>query len=312
VTRRAFPELLLRGLLCALLALACAGLPGVARAQGGSEALVIAAGQQMRGDVATGAQPIEVIGEVLGDVTSWTGDITVRGHVGGDVVSYAGSVVLADGARVDGNVLSLTGAVLQAGTAQVAGQALGDRIGGNAAADLLGLLAPQSAIGVPGIVARAGFGFTFLLVALALATLAALLWPRRTAGVSRVFLLVPGRSAALGLLTTALLAALLLPLAALIALSLVGLPLLLPLLLLLHLPYLYGLTGLGYTLGRRIASNGPERATPLGVLLLLLPAALLGPFFPALGAACFYLVASVGLGAVILSRAGTSAPFVRA
>jgi hypothetical protein len=299
-------------LLFALLALALASLPAVAHAQGRGNALVISAGQQVRGDVATGAQPIEVLGEVLGDVTSWGGDITVQGHVSGDVVSYAGSVVLADGARVDGNVLSLTGAVIVSGNAQVAGQALGDRIGGGAAADLLGLFAPQSAIGAPGIVARAGFGFTLMLVALALATIAALLWPRRTAGVSRVLLLAPGRSAALGLLSTALLAMLLPPLGALLALSLLGLPLLLPLLLLLHLPYLYGLTGLGYTLGRRLARNAPERATPLGVLLLLLPAALLGPFFPALGAACFYLVASVGLGAVILSRAGTYAPFVRA
>ncbi|MBC8076826.1 MAG: polymer-forming cytoskeletal protein, partial [Chloroflexales bacterium] len=294
------------------LALALACLPGMARAQGGANTLVIPAGQQVRGDIATGTQSIEVLGDVTGDVTSWGGDISVLGHVGGDVVSYTGSVVLADGARVDGNVLSLTGAVLQAGAAQVAGQTLGDRIGGGAAADLLGIFAPQSAAGAPGVVARAGFAFTFMLVALALATLGALLWPRRTAGVSRTFLLAPGRSLALGLLSSALLTALLLPFGALLALTLLGLPLLLPLLLLLHLPYVYGLTGLGYTLGQRLARNAPERATPLGVLALLLPPTLIGPFFPTFGVVCFYLVASAGLGAVILSRAGTSAPFVRA
>ena len=303
---------IVRGLLVALLAFVLACWPGVAWAQGGSGAVVIAVGQQVRGDVATGAQPIQVLGEVLGDVTSWSGDISVRGHVTGDVVSYTGNVVIADGAKVDGNVLSLAGAVLQAGQAQVVGAALGDNIGGGAAVDLLGLFQPQTAIGAPGIVARAGFGFTFTLVMLALGTLAALLWPRRTAGVSRVFLLAPGRSIALGLLTTALLAALLLPLGALLALTLVGLPLILPLLLLLHIPYVYGITGVGYALGQRLVRNSPERATPLGVLILLLPTAILGPFFPTLGILCFYLHASAGLGAIILSRAGTSAPFVRA
>ncbi|MBC8078304.1 MAG: hypothetical protein H7Y32_19650, partial [Chloroflexales bacterium] len=57
-------------------------MPGAALAQGSAATLIIPAGQQVRGDSATGTQSIAVLGDDTGDVTSWGGDISVQGHVG--------------------------------------------------------------------------------------------------------------------------------------------------------------------------------------------------------------------------------------
>jgi hypothetical protein len=96
------------------------------------------------------------------------------------------------------------------------------------------------------------------------------------------------------------------PLASLIALSLVGLPLLLPLLLVLQLPYLFGLTAIGRAIGGSASGQSPKppQNAVLGTLPLLLPLALLGIVAPLASAALFYLVAGAGLGAAILSRGG--------
>jgi hypothetical protein len=127
-----------------------------------------------------------------------------------------------------------------------------------------------------------------------------------------VLLSSPWRSLALGALTLLLLAQALVLLAGLLALSLVGLLLLPPLLLLLHLPASYGLAVLAHVLVRH-PGRRPERAvTPalltLTVGVMLLPVVLLGILSPAGGLLLFYLLASAGLGAALLSRGGVLAP----
>src|SRR5262249_58397566 len=66
--------------------------PGAALARAESDALVIAAGQHVPGNIATVAQDIRIDGTVAGDVTSWSGAITIAGSVGGDVGSYGGDL----------------------------------------------------------------------------------------------------------------------------------------------------------------------------------------------------------------------------
>jgi cytoskeletal protein CcmA (bactofilin family) len=293
-------------LACALLLALLVPAPAAAQGPEQPAALVVAAGERIDGDLATAAQPIEVYGEVLGDVTSLSGNIHIAGRVGGDVISYGGLVVLDAGARVDGHVLSVASAVLRAEGAQVAGRLMQGNLRDGAAADLLGLLAPPLGGDTnPGPLARSVFSFALVLALLALSTMGALIWPRRAAGAGSVFTAAPWRSLGLGALTTLLLGALLLPLGALLGLTLLGLPLLPPLLLLLHLPYALGLAALGQLLGRRLTAAPIQHAAPLGVLLLLVPPALLGALAPAWGLALFYLVAGAGLGALIISRGGT-------
>lgn len=294
----------------AVLALMCMLSPASVLAQGNEPdgTLVVASGQRVAQSIATTDRDIRVEGEVMGDVTTWSGDISILGHVTGDVVSYSGDVKLDSRARVDGNVLTVAGAVDSAGD-QVAGALINGTMGGNAVSAVLNVVTPsrQSQDASDNALLRSAASGVTLLVLLGLATLSALLWPRRTVGASRTFALAPWRSLALGTLSTLLFGALLLLAGTLVALTLVGLPLLLPLLLVLHLPYVYGLATLGQALGRRLHAAVPERATAIGVLIVLLPLALLGVVAPIWSLVLLYLVAGAGLGAVILSRGGTLA-----
>jgi hypothetical protein len=291
-------------LVAGLIALA----PGHALAQG-PRPLTVVAGEVIHGDLASVGQPIRIIGMVEGDVTSWSGSITVLGEVHGDVVSYAGSIDLGPDAQVTGSVLSLGGGVLRDERARVAGRTLGENplAGGAMLASAATFLQPQrgvAAAALPLPLISAALTIMFLLIALVCVAI----WPRRTLGVSLALRHAPGRSVVFGLLTTALVALLLIPLGSLIALSLVGLPLLLPLLLILQAPYLFGLAGLGLALGGRIRPNAPEAlAAASGIVLLLLPLGLIGAVAPLWSLLLYYTAASAGLGAAILSRGGAYA-----
>ncbi len=291
-----------------LLALLLALLPAPAHAQAGP--LEIAPDEVIDGDVATFDRPIIVRGVVTGDVTSWSGSIRVEGEIGGDVVSYAGSIELSQGARVGGSVLALAGGVGRHAGASVAGQLLGEEpVAGGAlvagVATIFGRPTGSIAVSLP----RPLVSGATALVALLLTAACAAIWPRRTAGVALALRSAPLPAAALGVLTTLLLALVLPALASLLALSLVGLPLLLPLLLALQLPYLFGLAALSRRLVEALGWQAarPALATTLGALLLLLPLVFVGAAAPMLSAAIFYLISSVGLGAAILSRGGAYA-----
>jgi hypothetical protein len=147
------------------------------------------------------------------------------------------------------------------------------------------------------------------LAALLLCTALAAFWPMRGAGAILALRRAPVRAVGLGLLTTLLAALLLPPFAGLMALSLIGLPLLMPLLLLLQLPFLFGLAVLGRALAERLGvrARQPALTAALGVAALLLPVALVGATAPLASAALFYLLAGPGLGAAILSRGGAYA-----
>jgi hypothetical protein len=291
-------------LLAGLIALA----PSHALAQGPGP-LTVLAGEVIHGDLASVGQPIQILGTVEGDVTSWSGSITVLGEVDGDVVSYAGSIDLGPNAKVTGSVLSLGGGVLRDERARVAGRTLGEYplAGGAMLTNVATFLQPQR-----GVVAAAlplpliSTALTLLFLLLALTCVA--IWPRRTLGVSLALRRAPGRSLAFGLLTTALVGLLLIPIGGLTALSLIGLPLLLPLSLIAQAPYLFGLAGLGLALGARVRPAAPQAlAAAVGIALLLLPFGLIGAVAPLWSLLLYYAAASAGLGATILSRGGAYA-----
>lgn len=290
-----------------LLALLLALSPAAAHAQ--SAPLVVAAGESRQGDLATLDRPILVLGVVEGDVTSWSGAITVEGEVRGDVVSYAGSVTLGPGATVGGSVLAMAGGVHDGGGV-VAGRLLGvEPVAGSTLvaglATILGRQPETVTIAMP----RPLISALLALVALGLCALLAAVWPLRSAGVAMALRRAPLRSGAVGVLTTLLAAMLLPPLASLLALSLVGLPLLLPLLITLQLPYLFGLAAAGQVLAGAVVARdtAPALTAALGCLPVLLLVAVVGVAAPLVSAALFYLVASLGLGAAIISRGGAYA-----
>lgn len=286
-------------------------LPGVAAAQGGAGALVIAAGQREPGSVATITQDIVVAGVVEGDVTSWAGSITVSGMVGGDVVSYGGVVTIAAGGQVRGHVLASSGALSLAAGAAVGGQRIQSEAGGEALASLLDLFGPSNRAG-GGALPRALLGATIGTLLAAFCALLFMFWPRRMRAAAATLAALPGMSLAVGLLTSLVLGLALPALAALLIASVLGLPLLALLALLLTACYVYGLAVLARQLGDRFgpgiaqpALGGPGLAAVAALALLLALVTVLAPLW---GLALFCLLASPGLGAAILSRGGLAVP----
>ena len=310
-----------------LLVLLCLLLPMRAAAQEREAPLVIPAGQTYVGDLATITRDIRVDGNVVGDVTSWSGAIVISGRVEGDVVSYSGQVTIQGGARIGGHVLASGGALQLDAGAAVTGQTIRGESGGEALANLLDLFSPSGESGGEATIGRALFGAALGVFLLAFTLLWIAFWPRRTAAASLMLRQAPGRALALGLLTTLLLALALPPLAALLAATLVGLPLLIVLLALIQAPYIYGLATLVRAVGApphlpidslvaRETERGsarrdgeiPSRTTLLIATTLALLVAMGAALAPLWGMALFYLLASPGLGAALLSRGGLLIP----
>ncbi|NJN15841.1 MAG: polymer-forming cytoskeletal protein [Oscillochloris sp.] len=278
-----------------------------AQASEPAPALVVPAGTNLDHDLATFNRSIVVLGTVEGDVTSWSGDIRIEGRVGGDVVTYAGTVELGPAAMITGSVFALGGGAEGSDGAQIAGALIGNQplAGGllSSSADAL-FGPPAGAETAP----RLLFSLALGLFTLLFTTACALIWPRRTTGVGRALMHAPGRAIALGLLSSLLLALLALPLGALLAISLIGMPLLLLGVVALQLPYLFGMAGLSRALTARLnltAAWPVPAAVALGALLLLTPLVLIGAFGSLTAAMLlFYLIAGAGFGAALISRGG--------
>jgi hypothetical protein len=284
-------------------------VPGAAFARAQSDALVIAAGQRVAGNVATIAQDIRVDGTVDGDVTSWNGAITIAGSVGGDVVSYGGVVTVLPTGQVGGHILASAGMLRQAPGAVVAGQKISGGAG-EALASLLDLLNPTASGSPDDALGHALFGVALAVLLTAFCLLYTAFWPGRVALAGDTLRHLPGRALTLGLLTTLALALALLPLAGLLVASVVGVPLLLALLALALALYVYGLVALARMLSARggIPPNGGRMvACTLALVLLIAVTVALAPLW---GLALFFLLASPGLGAVVLSRGGMAQPAI--
>ncbi len=267
--------------------------------------------QEIDGNVTTTTRSILIEGTVLGDVTSWSGDITILGYVRGDVVSYSGRIEVGALGQVDGHILALSGGVTRHARAQITGQIMGNEMPGTAVASLIDLFSTRST-GTTGwficIISRLALTLMLLLAVM----LIRWRWPNRTEGTRHMLLFAPWRSIISGLLTTLLVVALFLPFSVVLAMTLIGLPLILIPGLLLQLPYVCGLTVLSRTLGEYILqplySRSSSLATVAAALILLIPVIALSLITPIGSAILFYAMTSVGLGALILSRGGAFAP----
>lgn len=308
-----------------MLVFVCAlGPPTLALAQG-HHPLVIPPNERVTGNIATIAQDIEVQGTVAGDVTSWSGNITVQGHVGGDVVSYSGRVNINPGAHVDGNILALNGEMHRAADANIIGQVVDGRAEGGTLTSLIdvfivrdrvdnALPQPKSALLDLGVLSRILFGMVLAGFLLVFCLLWIAVWPHRTTTAALALRALPGRSLVLGLLTTLILTLLLLPLITFLTVTLIGLPLIALLFIIIQVPYIYGLAALAQALrksnsSKRLPMNiGLDRGTCTMILIAVALLGVLTAIAPISGLAMFYLLASPGFGAAILSRGGLALP----
>ncbi|HEY0737016.1 MAG TPA: zf-HC2 domain-containing protein, partial [Herpetosiphonaceae bacterium] len=182
--------------------------------------------------VVTLTEPVRAMGDIRGDVVSLWGDIVVDGQVSGNVVSILGDVTLNQGARVAGDVLAGSGEITTSQADQIAGVERrgvpGTPIGLRAVGASAEQLSPSLVRGLTGLLGA--------LITLALAGILVLLWPQRTLHTSRSLPTRPWLALGIGVLITALVALLTLPVLALLALTVVGLLMVPLLLLVVHLP----------------------------------------------------------------------------
>jgi hypothetical protein len=270
------------------------------------EDLIVAAGHSCSGDAVAIGGDLIVRGKVGGNAVAIGGSVWISGQVDGDVVSLGGEVLLRDGAQVAGDVSVLggllhleSGAVVQ-GNVLASGPVLSgwESVGDRPPASLwthlaVAVLASALALGL------------CLLLAWALRSH----WPRRTqaiVGTLRAQLLP---SLGLGVASSLLLAVLLPVVALLLLLTFVGVVLIPVLGLLVGLLYLAGLTTSGLALGEvlqaRTRASSVGLMTALGLAILVVLAVLPAVAIPWLGPAWAVLLASVGVGAIALSRVGT-------
>lgn len=295
-------------------------LPTPAHAQPtATEQIRVPLGQEYTGTIATFDQPIVIEGIVTGDVTSWVAPIRISGYVMGDVVSYGGSVVVDNTARVDGSILVLTGNIASTTGADIAGQVIGDSVEASSNLSAIGSFQDADLAVAPVDWLRyLLFSVIVVLLVVGLGIFETVLLPARTARASYTLAVVPWHAWGLGLLTTLLLATLLVPLLLLLAFSLVGLPMLVVVGVLLQLPFAYGLIVLAQAVVRLLlpgriapAASPPLPLTIAVTLVLLLPLIVLGARSLLAAMVPFYVLVAAGVGALLLSRGGALIPVTR-
>jgi hypothetical protein len=331
-----------------LVAAALLAGPAPARAQDAGEESPTAAPPGRPGvSVRTGDQVVERGEVVEGDLVVHGGDLRIEGEVRGNVVVTGGDLTITDGAEVLGDAKVIGGSLVNEG-GRVLGEmlTLGE---GDEEDEAHGPPAPPEPAMAPTHreperaawlrpIAR---GFADVLSTLALGLLLGGL------GAGLIFYGLPylrtvsdtlrrstGRSAAVGMAATFLVIPAFVLLVVALAVSIVGIPLLLVAVPLYPVAVVvafgFGLLAAAYAIGERTAEQRGDfdlrrrnaytyLFTGLGILLApLLAAALVqmvgfldwvGVLLKVLAFLALWLVATVGMGAVILSRAGTRRTF---
>lgn len=280
-------------------------------------------------------------GQVIeGNLAVLSGDVTVYGTVKGNLVALDGDILLRSSGRIEGDALAINGTVTRAG-GYVSGRvrsARGFGVRPSRGRSRLAPLAERSRARQTSVVdavgqniatlfgffvalACIGFGFTFFM-------------PRQLQVVSETVSDSFGKSFLAGLFATPLILPAGVMLVAGLAITIVGIPLAIlavPALILgtigaTVLGYLAAANSVGHSyLLRKMADGQAVVSTPyrsvvyglIGLLAIWAPAALLGwiplvgQLFLLLALTITWAMATAGVGAAILSRAGLRATFVR-
>ncbi|MEA3338065.1 MAG: polymer-forming cytoskeletal protein [Chloroflexota bacterium] len=277
-------------------------------------------GQILRGDLGVlgGNAIIEKNATVFGDVIVAGGNLDVAGRIDGDIAVFGGNVTLEESATVDGDVVSFGGNVRREGGAVVEGDVTEDYapefpgfrglpiFPGNL--DDFQPMLPRTSPGQVIFGAFLGFLRSVILVfALSgLALLVALIWPRGVERIGRAGLAQPAMSLVVGILTWVVGAVAMVLMAVTICLIPVAL--------------LTGLLLLAAAIMAWIASGWVVGSKLLAVFKVSTPSVVLQATIGTMVLAIVYflvssipcvdfifgtLIASFGMGAIVLTRFGT-------
>ncbi len=309
-----------RVVLVAMLLLVLLSQPVLAQSGAGGRVLfgqdlTIKSGERLDGDAVVfgGSITLEPESQVRGSVVAFGGSVVSSGHIEGSAFSFGGVVDLRKGATVDGDALA-TGGVTLDPDAVVRGQIVGGFRGGEIGPMPVPVPVPVTPrLGWPLDWPFRAFGNlfgwawqTFLrtLTMLVLGVVVVLLLPGLTRTAGHALVDYPAQSVGVGFLTW-LAAILALPL---LVITCIGIPVAVLGAAALAIAAVFGWIVAALALGDRLleafrqAERQPVLAVALGVLVLALLSAM-----PCLGWLVSLIVATWGLGAVVLTRFGTTA-----
>ncbi|MCP4543610.1 MAG: hypothetical protein GY832_41385 [Chloroflexi bacterium] len=273
--------------------------------------------------VFNGDVTMEVDSHVAGSVIIWNGAIEVEGNIDEDIVVSGGDIYLGDSAYVEGNVVCSWNCDLE----QEDGAHIeGIYTEGSPLEEIQ--IDPRNGIPIPYIpspttVWTSGPGRVFdwglefirsaaaILVVAAVAGLVALIWPDSTARIGRTLVESPAPSFGMGLLTSIAVTTIIV----LLAITICGSPIAAVAALALGVAGLFGWIGVGAILGERLlqalntCNVAPLWSAGLGTLVISLIGVLLSSALclAPIGWLLIFVLGCLGLGAVVLTRFGTTA-----
>lgn len=261
--------------------------------------IIVPAGTVHDGTALTMNGRIVVDGTLTGDAMTMNGDISVSGTVRGSVRAFNGDIVLADSAVVEGDVWSANGTIDRRPGAQVRGRVQSQTGVGPGSPPPPPPMRPDRWDGRwaerwPGMM-RAMATTTFISF-VALAAIAGALFPLQVRRVADVLHRSPGEAILAGFVLWVALA----PLAVILALSVVGIPVVVFLPFIVLLLGLAGLAGASQLIGDRVLGGFQQQHQT--TLEAVVGAALLGVlvFIPGLGWLVLFVAFTWGIGGVLL------------
>lgn len=255
---------------------------------------------------------IVVEGTLRGDAMTMNGDITVSGSVTGDLRTFNGDITLAPTAVVGGNVWTANGRVFRAPGAQVRGRIRAEPgVPPQSPPVVPPVTPPPSVTPAPPVTPSRPWGDTWypwwsrvtrvlatvtLLGLVVLAVLVTAVFPHQIRRVASALSTWPGEALLVGLVVWILLP----PLAAVLALSIVGIPAVVMLPFIVAVLGVVGVAGVAVLVGERIV--GAFQRDRSDAIDAVVGAVLLGVLAFVPGVGWFAILAAVtwGLGAVIL------------
>jgi hypothetical protein len=216
------------------------------------------------------------------------------------VVSLFGNVTFAAESVADGNVMAATGIVsVPTGASVAANKTV---FNGNLSGQGMASLLPRSGEQPLNLAGRMILSLALGLIALVVATLLSVIWPRSIASGARAVRVALGRTVGLGVLWMLLSLALVAVITLVLVFSLIGLAVLPVVLLIAQVPYLIGLAAVGQALGERFGLHRTQ-AVVAGSAAILLPCVGLAIISLPAAFGLFYMLAGAGIGGMFLLRA---------
>ncbi len=235
--------------------------------------------------------------EVVDKAVAVGGSVTVAGHVRKDAVALGGSVTLLPGERVEGDAVAIGGTV----SVDEGATLEGDNVSlGGAMPTMVGSVIRGAVGGRPNLHSMFGFAarMTRAIFLYVIALLIALAFPHALSRIRTYLVDRPGLSALGGL---AILLGFL-PFCALLAVTIIGIPLIPVAVMLLVALLLFGFTVSAGWLGERmpfLQEKTPVKTVALGGVVLALVS-----LVPWIGTSVVIIVAAIAAGATLISRFG--------